>query len=312
MNSPPFACQRLRLYGIAEIASNSDGPRSPFREMNQETVRFFCKETQCATPLIPTTCPLSTMTRSMRKSRAWRTYHFIWTWQDGLAGQFWSWLAAPAGSCCRLREPALPFTAWATPLPFSNGWGKTLKREAKDVRELVSFFQGDIRTFRSNRKYPLVTIPFRPLQHMFTVEDQIAALETAAFHLDDDGLFAFDVFYPRYDLIFAGIGEEILEMEWTDPADSTKLLRRFFRKESVDKINQSFTATFIFRTWQNGKLILEETEPLKMSYYTYPHLRALFLLTGLEIVEEYGSFARTTLDNSAEQMIFVLKKSSIG
>ncbi len=197
-------------------------------------------------------------------------------------------------------------------LPMLNVLGKNLKREAKDVRELVSFFQGDIRTFRSNRKYPLVTIPFRPLQHMFTVEDQIAALETAAFHLDDDGLFAFDVFYPRYDLIFAGIGEEILEMEWTDPADSTKLLRRFFRKESVDKINQSFTATFIFRTWQNGKLILEETEPLKMSYYTYPHLRALFLLTGLEIVEEYGSFARTTLDNSAEQMIFVLKKSSIG
>jgi len=196
--------------------------------------------------------------------------------------------------------------------PMLNVLGKNLKREAKDVSELVSVVRDDIRTFRSNRKYPLVIIPFRPLQHMFTAEDQIAALETAAFHLDDDGLFAFDVFYPRYDLIFAGIGKEILEMEWIDPSDSTKLVRRFFRKESVDKINQSFTATFIFRTWQNGKLVLEETEPLKMSYYTYPHLRALFGLAGLEIVEEYGSFVKTPLDNSAEQMIFVLKRASTG
>jgi hypothetical protein len=45
-------------------------------------------------------------------------------------------------------------------------------------------------------------------------------------------------------------------------------------------------------------------------HYTYPHLRALFLLTGLEIVEEYGSFEKTPLDNEAQQMIFVLKKSS--
>ena len=78
----------------------------------------------------------------------------------------------------------------------------------------------------------------------------------------------------------------------------------------MDKINQTFTATFIFRTYQGERLVEEETELLKMSYYTYPHLRALFLLTGLEIVEEYGSFEKTPLDNEAQQMIFVLKRSS--
>jgi hypothetical protein len=45
-----------------------------------------------------------------------------------------------------------------------------------------------------------------------------------------------------------------------------------------------------------------------MSYYTYPHLRALILLAGLEIVEEFGSFARAPLDNQATEMIFVLQK----
>jgi hypothetical protein len=46
-----------------------------------------------------------------------------------------------------------------------------------------------------------------------------------------------------------------------------------------------------------------------MCYYTYPHLRALFLLAGLEPLEEYGSFAKTPLDNNSDQMIFVLSKT---
>jgi SAM-dependent methyltransferase len=183
-----------------------------------------------------------------------------------------------------------------------------LRQEPKDVRELVSVVEGDIRTFRSNHEYPLVIIPFRPLQHMYTVEDQLAALQTAAFHLEEGGILAFDVFYPRFESLNSKIGEELLEQEWISRTEPGRLVRRYFRKEAVDKINQNFSATFIFRTYQDGKLVAEETEPLKMSYYTYPHLRCLFLLTALEVVEEYGSFNRTPLDNDAEQMIFLLRK----
>jgi SAM-dependent methyltransferase len=184
---------------------------------------------------------------------------------------------------------------------------KNLQREPKDVRELVSIFEGDMRSFRSNREYPLVIIPFRPLQHMYSVEDQAAALRTAAFHLEQEGILAFNVFFPKFDLLESGIGTELLELEWQVKSDPGRIVRRYVRKESLDKVNQTFTATFIFRTYQEGKLIQEETDPVKLSYYTYPHLRALFLLAGLEIVEEYGSYARAPLDNDAQEMIFLLK-----
>jgi ubiquinone/menaquinone biosynthesis C-methylase UbiE len=195
-------------------------------------------------------------------------------------------------------------------LPMLNVLQDKLRQELKDVRELVSTSHGDIRHFRSNRVYPLVIIPFRPLQHMHTVEDQIAALQTAVFHLESGGTLVFDVFYPKFDSLNSNVGEEFLELEWTSKSDRSKVVRRYLRKESVDKINQNFTATFIFRTYQDERLVQEETELLRMSYYTYQHLRALFLLTGLEIVEEYGSFEKTPLDNDAQQMIFVLKRSS--
>jgi SAM-dependent methyltransferase len=184
-----------------------------------------------------------------------------------------------------------------------------LEKEPPKVRQKVTLHEADMRTFRANKKYPLVIMPFRPMQHMFTIEDQLSALRTAAAHLDENGLLAFDVFYPRFDLLAAGIGEEKLELEWPVPGDPHKIVRRFFKKESFDKIHQIFTATFIFRTYVGDKLLHEETEPLKMSYYTYPHLKALFQLAGLNSIEEFGSFARAPLDNSSGQMIFVLKKA---
>lgn len=186
---------------------------------------------------------------------------------------------------------------------------ENLARESEQLRQLVTVRQADMRSFRLNRKFPLVIIPFRPMQHMFTVDDQVAALKTAAAHLTEDGILAFDVFYPKFDSIWTKVGEEVPEMEWCSDSDPTKIIRRFFRKDGVDKINQVFNFTFIFRTYQSGDLVLEETEAFQLCYYTYPHLRVLFQLAGLEPIAEYGSFAKTPLDNTAEQMIFLLRKS---
>jgi SAM-dependent methyltransferase len=194
-------------------------------------------------------------------------------------------------------------------LPMLNVLHENLAHEPQQVRQRVRVEQGDMRSFRLNRKFPLVMIPFRAMQHMFTVDDQVAALKTAAAHMLDDGILAFDVFYPKFDMIWTKVGEEVAEMKWTSAFDPTKTIRRSFRKDSIDKIHQIFHFTFIFRTYQSGDLVLEEAEDFKLCYYTYPHLRALFLLAGLKPFAEYGSFAKTPLDNSAEQMIFFLRKS---
>ncbi len=184
----------------------------------------------------------------------------------------------------------------------------SLASEHKDVREKVTLHEGDMRDFQLGAQYPLVIIPFRPMQHMHTVEDQVSALTTAALHLSDTGLLAFDVFYPKFDLINTKMGEEVLEFEWSPNQDSQEIVRRSFRKDAVDKILQIFHFTFTYRTLRAGELILEETEAFQLSYFTYPHLRALFLLAGLEPVAEYGSFAKAPLDNKSEQMIFLLRK----
>jgi SAM-dependent methyltransferase len=185
-----------------------------------------------------------------------------------------------------------------------------LDREPEEVRRRVRLHTCDMRTSRLDRKFALVTIPFRPLQHMHTLNDQIAALRTAAHHLRDDGRFAFDVFYPNFHSLLAGIGEERFEMEWLVEGQSKQIIRRYYRKDAIDKIRQSFSGTFIFRTFEEDHVVHEETAPLHMTWYLYPQLRALFCLAGLEVVEEYGSFSKEPLDNSSSEIIFILKKAS--
>ena len=122
-------------------------------------------------------------------------------------------------------------------LPMLNILKKHLTQESPALRQIVRLHRGDMRHLRLNRKYPLVIMPFRPLQHMRTVDDQVRALASAAFHLQSHGIFAFDVFFPKFEKLSGGIGEEILELEWRDPTDPGTVLRRYVRKESIDKIN---------------------------------------------------------------------------
>lgn len=186
---------------------------------------------------------------------------------------------------------------------------KRVASEGPSVRRRVHVHRGDMRKFRLKKRFALVMFPFRPLQHMHTLEDQLAALRTAAFHLDRGGRLAFDVFYPKYEMIFSGIGQEFPEMEWPAAGKPGMIVRRFFRKDSVDKIKQAIYITFLYRTYQGDSIVQEESERLVMTYYTYPHLQALFALAGLEPVAEWGSFAKTPIDNHADQLIFILKKS---
>jgi SAM-dependent methyltransferase len=183
-----------------------------------------------------------------------------------------------------------------------------LEREPDEVRRRVGLHAGDMRDARLDGKFRLVIIPFRPLQHMYTLEDQLRALQTATAHLSEEGKLAFDVFYPRFDLLFSGIGEERFETEWPSSEEPGMIVRRYYRKDSVDKINQSFSGVMIYRFFEGDRTVREETVPLQLSWYTYPQIRALLLLAGLEPREEYGSFAKTPLDNSSSEMIFICTK----
>lgn len=189
--------------------------------------------------------------------------------------------------------------------------GEHLAEEPAMVKRNIILHSGDMRRFRGQQKYPLVTIPFGPMIYMYTLDDQLAALQTAAFHLQTDGTLAFDVLFANFQFehLQSSIGKEILEIEYSDAARPGRIVRRYSRLDSYDKIGLSCTLTLIYRAYEGDILLDEEAVPLKMIGYTYHHLKALFLLAHLRTVEEYGSFTKAPLDNDSTNMIFLLKKA---
>lgn len=181
-----------------------------------------------------------------------------------------------------------------------------LEAEPAQLRRRVNLFHGDMRTFDLGKVYDLVTLPFRPLQHLFTIEDQLAALRCCNAHLKPGATLAFNVFYPNFSSLY-DVGNEQQDLQWVDPLDSSLTVRRFFLRKSVDKLRQFFEGELIFRSYRDSEFVSEERSILNLSYYTYPQIQLLLKATGFEIKEEYGSFDREPI-SICKEMIIIARK----
>ena len=160
-----------------------------------------------------------------------------------------------------------------------------------------------MRDFDLGHRFPLITMPFRPFQHMTNLDDQLAALTCIKRHLAPGGRFVLDVFNVRWDLLNERKGTEVREMAWRDARG--REVARYFRTDTVDTINQCFDGAYLFRTYDDGAVIDEREIGFSMSFFTYPQMMLLFRLAGLEVVESYGTFDRKPLTGESPELIFV-------
>ena len=102
-----------------------------------------------------------------------------------------------------------------------------LGREPEAVQNRVQLVQADMRHFELGRPFKLATIPFRPFQHLLTVEDELSCLGSIRRHLVDDGALILDLFNPSLEtLLTRPIGEEYGdEPEFSTP-DGRRVIRR--------------------------------------------------------------------------------------
>jgi SAM-dependent methyltransferase len=112
-----------------------------------------------------------------------------------------------------------------------------LRHESPEVRSRVKLVHADMRRFDLGRTFALVTLPFRPFQHLVTVEDQLACLDAVRRHLVERGRLILDVFNPSLEaLVNREGGESGDEPEFSTP-DGRRVTRRV-RIAGHDRFNQ--------------------------------------------------------------------------
>ncbi|MGB7724445.1 MAG: class I SAM-dependent methyltransferase [Dehalococcoidales bacterium] len=177
------------------------------------------------------------------------------------------------------------------------------------VQKKIRLLQGDMTAFATGGKYALVTIPFRPFQHLITVAEQKACLNCIRRHLQEKGKLVFDVFHtylPR--LVDTRFFMEMAVGESLQLPDG-RLVKRTERTAAFHHAEQYNDIEFVFYvTYPDGrKERLVQAFPMRY-FYRY-EIEHLLNLCGFTIVEFYGNFDKSAFIEASPEMIFVAEKT---
>lgn len=175
--------------------------------------------------------------------------------------------------------------------------------EPAAVQGRVALHEGDIHDFDLGTTYALIIAPFRVVQHLTTVDDQLRFLAAVARHLAPNGRLIFDVFNPRFDKL---VGADGVEREDTPELrlEDGRTLRRAYRVAKVRWVDQVSEAELIY--YVDGKRYVQAFE---MRWYLPAELRHLLMRAGFRVREMYGDFARGPLVDGAPEQVVIAERA---
>ena len=131
---------------------------------------------------------------------------------------------------------------------------KRLQAETQEVQSRVRLVEADMRQFELAQTFQLVTLPFRPFQHLTTVADQLACLDCIHKHLGRGGKLILDIFNPKLEsLVQTEFGKEMEDEPEFSLPDGRKVIRRH-SVVSRDVANQiNYVELIHYVTYPDGR-----------------------------------------------------------
>ena len=185
-----------------------------------------------------------------------------------------------------------------------------LEAEPKEVRSRVRLVQGDMRQFELAGTFRLVTLPFRPFQHLTTVEDQLACLGCIRRALAEGGKVILDIFNPRLEsLVQTTFGEEISEEPEFSMPDGRKVIRRH-KIVSRDEPNQINYVELIYYVSHADGRQERLVQAFPMRYLFRFEAEHLLSRAGFEVEQLYADYDKSPYGSKYPgELIFVARKT---
>lgn len=177
-----------------------------------------------------------------------------------------------------------------------------------DQLELV---QGDMQTFRLERRFGLVMIPYRAFLHLHTTDDQKQALRNVHAHLIDGGRLAMNFFNPDLKLIgqnltpLGGAIQKFQETRHPESGHPVVLSSTTAYHPTAQRLEEYFIAEEIDG---NGTVLRRRYIPLRLRWIYRFEMEHLLELCGFEIEALYGWFDRRPFAEDSKEMVWVCRK----
>jgi SAM-dependent methyltransferase len=182
--------------------------------------------------------------------------------------------------------------------------------EPPEVQRRVQLVQGRLEDFDLGREFALITIPFRPFQHLLTVEQQLGCLGAVHRHLRAGGRLIFDVFHVDPSSLHDPAWKEEKEDAPATRLPDGRIVLRTARIAAFHRAMQVNEVEFCwYVTHPNGR-----REQIRwrtaLRYYFRFEVEHLLARTGLRLAALYGDLNRSAFADDSPEMIFVAEKSA--
>ena len=184
-----------------------------------------------------------------------------------------------------------------------------LAQEPPGVQARVQLVEGDMRAFSLDHAFSLITMPFRPFQHLVTVEDQLACLACIRRHLAPGGRLILDLFNPSIDALAQdNIGQERgEEPEFTTP-DGRRVIRRH-RIVASDRFGQVNQVELIYYVTHPDSRQERIVHAFPMRYLFRFEAEHLLVRSGFEVERLYADYDKSPYGSKYPgELIFVTRK----
>jgi len=180
-----------------------------------------------------------------------------------------------------------------------------LERENDDVQGRVKLVQANMAEFELGEKFDLVTIPFRAIQHIVDVNEQMACLERIGRHLNPGGRLVYDVFQPNLGyLANPPAVDEVEDVAETELSDGRRL-RRTHRVLKVHRAEQYSDVELIYYLTDTEDRTERIVQAFPMRYFFRYEVEHLLARCGFRVKQVYGNFDKSPLEDNSPEMIFV-------
>ena len=182
-----------------------------------------------------------------------------------------------------------------------------LEHEAEETRGRVLVLEGDARNFEVRTKFSLVIAPFRLVQLLSSIDDQLACLGCIARHLTPGGRLVFDVFNPYFAALTSDRSAEQNETP-KQPLGDGRFLRRALRVPRVRWTEQTSESELIYYL-SDGPDSPETryVQAFDMRWFLPAEITHLLARAGFGVETIYGNFDRSPLTDGAPEQVVIAK-----
>jgi SAM-dependent methyltransferase len=177
-----------------------------------------------------------------------------------------------------------------------------LQTTHQHLQDKINIQIGDMADFNMGQKFELIMIPWRALQYLPQQEMTVKCLQCVYEHLEDTGIFVFDIFKPRkYDEDW--LGKEVISYDITEGG---KRIIRSTVNEYADTVKKSIKYKNKYKITEGGKKTIIE-DLLTYKYYDREEIIEILEMVGFTVKEEYGYYDKRAIKDG-DEMIFVCSK----